>query len=109
VPFLTDVRIALVLAVLLWMAACNRGAVGKDTARGDSARAQSAASADSTTLATEDCVRGEPEPALPATAPSAGQPRFERTGKLEATEDVQLNDTTSLRITHGGCAHYVET
>jgi hypothetical protein len=43
------------------------------------------------------------------TSSAAARPRFERRGKLEATEEIQLNDTTSLRITHGGCAHYVET
>ena len=55
-----------------------------------------------------ECSRGEPEPAL-RVASAAARPRFECRGKLEAVEVIQLDDTTSLRITHGGCAHYVMT
>jgi hypothetical protein len=91
------------LAAFVWTAACNRGAGGSDTTRAKSARA------DTSALAPDDCGRGEPEPALIATGPAGPRPRFERTGKLEATEEGRLNDTTSLRITHGGCAHYVMT
>jgi hypothetical protein len=58
-------------------------------------------------LATADCVRGEPEPILRAGASPAA--KFARTGALSATEDIQLDDTTSLHITHSGCAHYSET
>jgi hypothetical protein len=95
-------KISLLLVVLAWTAACNRGASGNDTTRVDTTRADSGAQASS------ECVRGEPEPVL-ATTGTGARPRFQRRGKLEATEDLQLNDTTSLRITHGGCAHYVET
>jgi hypothetical protein len=91
------------LAAVLWAAACDRGVGGSDTPRAESARA------DSSALAPDDCVRGEPQPALIATGATGPRPRFERTGKLEATEEGRLNDTTSLRITHGGCAHYVMT
>jgi hypothetical protein len=96
-------KIALLLAAVVWAAACNRGGARNDTARADSPRA------DTTARASDECVRGEPEPVLTATGPAAARPRFERRGKLEATEDTRLNDTTALRITHGGCAHYVET
>jgi hypothetical protein len=96
-------KIILLLAAVVWTAACNRGAPRNDTARADSPRA------DPTAQASDECVRGEPEPVLTATGPAGARPRFERTGKLEATEDTRLNDTTALRITHGGCAHYVET
>ena len=58
-------------------------------------------------LVIADCVRGEPEPVLRAGASPVAS--FERTGALSATESLQLDDTTSLRITHSGCAHYTET
>jgi hypothetical protein len=94
-------RRALLHAVVLVTAACGGGAGRADTARQDSARADSSVQAD------ERCVRGEPEPALTASG-SATRPRFERRGKLDAIEDVRLDDTTALRITHAGCAHYVQ-
>ncbi len=94
-------RTLLAAALALVAAACRARAGADDTVRADSART------DTTARATEQCVRGEPEPALHASA--AARPRFERRGKLRAVEDIQLDDTTSLQITHGGCAHYVET
>ncbi len=92
---------ALLHAAVLVTAACGGGAGRADTARQDTSRADSVARSD------EGCVRGEPEPALTASG-SATRPRFERRGKLDAIEDVRLDDTTSLRITHSGCAHYVQ-
>jgi hypothetical protein len=35
-------------------------------------------------------------------------PRFQRTSRLEATEDARIADTLSLLIRHGGCAHFSE-
>ena len=64
------------------------------TARVDSAQ----------TASTEQCVRGEPEPALEP----AVQAVFQRTSKIEATEDARVADTLSLLIRHGGCAHFSE-
>jgi hypothetical protein len=90
---------------MLVTAACNGGDPRVDTAA--SVRTDSSRQDTVTTVQTDDCVRGEPEPVL---APSAGSPaaRFERTGKLTAREDVAIDDSTTLQITHGGCAHYVE-
>jgi hypothetical protein len=91
-------RIAVLLLAIV-SGACARAAGGSDSAQDDTARAET------DPLAASDCVRGEPEPALAV----AARPRFERTGKLAAVEEARLDDTTSVRITHGGCAHYVET
>jgi hypothetical protein len=88
------------VAAAVLAAACG-GSARPDTARAtDSPRA-----ADSAAPSSDDCVRGEPVPALLPTA----RPRFERTGRLEAVETARLNDTTDLRIDQGGCAHYGET
>lgn len=87
--------------------ACSAAGGRVDTlasARVDSARADTASPA-----STDDCVRGEPEPVLAGAGSARPAPRFERTGKLSAVEDLQVDDTTSLRIAHGGCAHYVES
>ena len=92
---------ALLHAVVVVTAACGGGAGRSDTARQDTSRA------DSVTQSDEGCVRGEPEPALTVSG-SATRPSFERRGKLEAIEDVQVDDSTFLRITHTGCAHYVQ-
>ncbi len=89
------------VAVLV-TAACSGGAARPDAARQDTPRA------DTDAVAVEDCVRGEPEPALVPAGPAGRRPRFERTSKLDATEEAQLDDTTSVRITHTGCAHYVQ-
>lgn len=62
------------------------------------------AKADTQPAPTEQCVRGEPEPALEP----AVQAVFQRTSKIEATEDARLADTLSLLIRHGGCAHFSE-
>jgi hypothetical protein len=90
---------------VLVTAGCGAGDTRVDTAA--SARADSSRQDTVATVQTDDCVRGEPEPVL---APSGASPsaRFERTGKLTAREDVAVDDSTSLEITHGGCAHYVE-
>ena len=100
-----------VITCLMSVAACTErsGRVERDRPR-DSATATTADSSHTDTgkgLATADCVRGEPEPVLRAGGSPAAS--FERTGALSATEDLQLDDTTSLRITHSGCAHYTET
>ena len=92
---------ALLHAAVLATVACGGGAGRADTAHQDTSRGDSVARSD------EGCVRGEPEPALTVSG-SATRPRFERRGKLEAIEDVHVDDTTSLRITHTGCAHYVQ-
>lgn len=91
----------LTVAVLA-TAACGAGAGRSDTAQRDTARADSAVQSD------DGCVRGEPVPALIATGPPTSRPRFQRTGKLDATEDARLNDTTSVHIVHTGCAHFVQ-
>ena len=88
------------LAVAAAVASCGGGRVG--TAESENARR------DTTASAVDECVRGEPEPVLRA-AGAAARPRFERRGTLSAVEDLQLDGATSLRITHGGCAHYVMT
>jgi hypothetical protein len=92
-------------------AACTeRGGRAERDGRPESATASKLDSSPSDTgkrLATADCVRGEPEPVLRAGASPAAS--FARTGALSATEDLQLDDTTSLHITHSGCAHYTET
>lgn len=95
-------RRLLLHAALLVTAACSGGAARTDTVRQDSARG------DSAIAATDDCVRGEPQPALVAAGTTAGGPRFRRTAKLEAIEEARVDDTTSVRITHTGCAHYVQ-
>ena len=77
-----------------------------DSARTDTARTDTARADAGSAVATDDCVRGEPEAALEGSRVTS---RFQRTGRLAATEDAQLDDTTSLRIMHGGCAHYVES
>ena len=101
------VNVVVIATGAMLTAACvQRGEGGGDTtrpARLDTARTDSAS-----TSSTDDCVRGEPEPVL-LSATSRPTPRFERTGQLEAKEDAQLDDTTSLAIMHGGCAHYVES
>jgi hypothetical protein len=84
------------------IAACAETARGPDTVRAvaevpDTLRTD-------TSGKTDDCVRGEPEPVI-----RLGTASFQRTGKLDAIEDAQVDDTTRLRITHGGCAHYVES
>ena len=102
------VKVVVIATGAILIAACvERGEGGGDTTRStapvDTARADTAS-----TSSTDDCVRGEPEPVL-LSAASRPAPRFERTGKLEAKEEAQLDDTTSLAIMHGGCAHYVES
>ena len=99
-------RILFVLAITLSAACAQSGRDVVDTSRAtpvDSPRA--AAKADTTqTASTEQCVRGEPEPVLKP----AVQAVFQRTSKLEATEDARVADTLSLLIRHGGCAHFSE-
>jgi hypothetical protein len=89
------------LAILL-CAACDTGGGAADSAQAGSTN-RDTGRGDTTAVSIDDCVRGEPEPAL-----SAGRGRFERTGKLEAIEETRLDDSTSLRIRHTGCAHYVQ-
>ena len=98
--------VAILLVSTSVVGACNtRSAVRVDTSV--SARADSVRPDTSAATSTDDCVRGEPEPVLASTG-TAPRPRFQRTGALSAAEDAQVDDTTSLHITHGGCAHYVE-
>jgi len=102
-------RMLAILVVISNIAgACSAAGGRVDTlasARVDSVGADTAAVAAST----DDCVRGEPEPVLAGAGSARPAPRFERTGKLSAVEDLEVDDTTSLRIAHGGCAHYVES
>src|SRR5688572_3135373 len=105
--------VAATLAVTVVTACSGRGGANGDPA--DTTRL-SPAQADTTrpdsgsqATAAEECVRGEPEPALATSGRTARAPRFQRTGKLEAIEDADINDSTSLRISHGGCAHFAET
>jgi hypothetical protein len=101
------VKVVVIATGAILTAACvDRREGGGDTTR--SARLDTARTATASTSSTDDCVRGEPEPVLRSAA-SRPAPRFERTGKLEAKEEAQLDDTTSLAIMHGGCAHYVES
>ena len=101
-------NVSVVLALgLLATTACS-GSQGRRDDESPSAMRIDSTRRDTTAASTDDCVRGEPEPVLAATG-RLRAPRFERTGRLSATEDVQVDDTTSLRITHGGCAHYTET
>lgn len=92
---------------------CARGGEangdGADSARVDASQTDSTRTDSAARVTTEECVRGEPEPVLAAGKRTDRAPRFQRTGKLEATEEAQLNDSTSLRISHGGCAHFAET
>ena len=92
--------------VIACVVACTQSNDVIDTSRAkpvDSPRA--AAKAETTqTSSTEQCVRGEPEPALKPAVKAV----FQRTSKLEATEDARVADTLSLLIRHGGCAHYSE-
>lgn len=92
----------LLLHAVLLATACSSSTPQGDTPRGDSG------AADTANRAVDECVRGEPEPALVAAGTTAGGPRFRRTGKLEAIEEARVDDTTSVRITHTGCAHYVQ-
>lgn len=98
-------KVVVIVTGAMLTAACVGRGEGGDTTR--SARLDTARTDTASTSSTDDCVRGEPEPVL-LSAPSRPIPRFERTGKLEAREDTQIDDTTSLTILHGGCAHYVE-
>ena len=97
---------ALLHAAVILTAACSGGAGRADTSRQDTSR-QGTSRGDSLAKVDDGCVRGEPEPALTVSG-SATRPSFERRGKLEAIEDVQVDDSTFLRITHTGCAHYVQ-
>ena len=95
------------IAAFAFGVACNKsGSDVIDTSRAtpiDSPRV--AASVDTAQPTSADqCVRGEPEPALKP----AVQAVFQRTSKLEATEDARVADTLSLLIRHGGCAHFSE-
>jgi hypothetical protein len=98
-------RVAVAALVALVATACGPG---REAERADNIRGEGA-TAGGSAQAADQCLRDEPTPVLTATGPAAGRPRFERKGKLGAVEEVRLSDTTSLRITHGGCAHYVET
>jgi hypothetical protein len=93
-------------AVVIAVAACATSGDTIDTAKTatvDSPRV--AARTDSAQAASsEQCVRGEPEPALTPAVKAV----FQRTAKLEATEDARIADTLSLLIRHGGCAHFSE-
>jgi hypothetical protein len=93
-------------AVVIAVAACAKSGDRIDTAKTatvDSPRV--AAKTDSAQAASaEQCVRGEPEPALRPVVKAV----FQRTAKLEATEDARIADTLSLLIRHGGCAHFSE-
>ena len=94
-------ELAIGLLIIGGCVAGGRTADSDTTARANAVRQDSVTS-------TADCVRGEPEPVL-ATKEPARPARFERTGTLSATEDFRLDDTTSLRLTNSGCAHYTET
>jgi hypothetical protein len=98
----------LVLSVGL-ATACVGRAERADTVRADSARGDTVLADSGTRTSADECVRGEPEPALATSGRTARAPRFQRTGKLEAIEDAEIDDSTSLRISHGGCAHFAET
>ena len=87
---------------VLATAACGGGARHADTTSQDTPRADTSAQSD------EGCVRGEPVPALIATGPPTSRPRFQRTGKLDAIEEGRVDDSTSVRIVHSGCAHFVQ-
>lgn len=106
-------RLTAILILTVTVACGGRQNRESDTSRSDSARVARSDSAlgDSASAkpAAQDCVRGEPEPALSASGPAATRPKFVRTAPLEATEDATVDDTTSLRILHGGCAHFVES
>src|SRR5262245_29880784 len=96
---------AVVIAVVSVACTQSRDAINTaKTAVVDSARiavkTDSAASASSS----EQCVRGEPEPALQPAVKAV----FQRTAKLEATEDARVADTLSLLIRLGGCVHFSE-
>jgi hypothetical protein len=99
-------RIPLFIAAVILTAACvERGRDAIDTSRAKPVDApRVAAKADTAATATEQCVRGEPEPVLEPPV----QAVFQRTSKLEATEDARVADTLSLLIRHGGCAHFSE-
>ena len=94
------------VAAIAAITACAQSSDVIDTSRAkpiDSPRA--AMTADTTRVTSnEQCVRGEPERALKP----AVQAVFQRTSKLEATEDARIADTLSLLIRHGGCAHFSE-
>jgi hypothetical protein len=95
------------IAAIAFVAACaqpERDVI--DTSRAKPVDSPSiAAKVDTTqTMPADQCVRGEPEPALKP----AVQAVFQRTSKLEATEDARVADTLSLLIRHGGCAHFSE-
>jgi hypothetical protein len=86
--------------------ACKQSGEVFDTSRAKPVDSPRAAVSVETTQATpnEQCVRGEPEPALEPKV----QAVFQRTSKLEATEDARIADTLSLLIRHGGCVHFSE-
>ena len=99
-------RKSFIVAWVALTAACTQSSDVIDTGRAkpvDSPRA--AATTDSAPpTSSEQCVRGEPEPVLQRAVKAV----FQRTGKLEATEDARVADTLSLLIRHGGCAHFSE-
>ena len=99
-------RIVYFVAAVACTAACAQSGDAIDTTRAnpvDSPRLNR--TADTTqTAATDQCVRGEPEPALDPAVKAV----FQRRSKIEATEDARVADTLSLLIRHGGCAHFSE-
>lgn len=99
-------RIVYFIGAVAFTVGCAQSSDAIDTTRAtpaDSPRVNP--TIDSTQTAADDhCVRGEPEPALDPAVKAV----FQRTSKLEATEDARVADTLSLLIRHGGCAHFSE-
>ena len=56
-----------------------------------------------------ECIRGEPEPALPAGQPGIVESTFTPRSSTEALEVVRFDDGAELRIEHGGCEYYLAT
>ena len=99
-------RKTFVIATVALAAACEQSSNPIDTSRAkpvDSPRAVAKVDTPQST-SSEQCVRGEPGPVLKP----AVQALFQRTSKIEATEDARIADTLSLLIRHGGCAHFSE-
>jgi hypothetical protein len=56
-----------------------------------------------------ECIRGEPEPALPAGKPGIVESTFTPRSSTEALEVVRFDDGAQVRIEHGGCEYYLAT